>query len=368
MELSHDQLIFLSVLGIRFFLPLLIFRFPLPAIIGCLVIDALDQTIFQKTTSLPLDGYQSYDKALDIYYLSIAYISTMRNWTNKFAFKISQFLFYYRIIGVTLFELLGNRTILLLFPNTFEYFFIFYEALRLFWNPKRFSKKFLLLAAAFIWIFIKLPQEYIIHVAQVDTTDWIKTTIFGVSPNTTFAQIAGLYPLFLPLLILICVSLVFTLKQAFKLLPARDHKLQFMAKITPLKAFSGAKSLRFKLYPEILEKIFFVGLVCVVFSQLFPSFNGAPLRVFLGAGLVVAIGAGISYMLRAKWMRHLPIALRILAMIIPNTILIVIYSQIVAPGRNLHFGLIIFFALIITLFTVFYDTYRPYYIRRFGSV
>lgn len=364
MELSQDQLIFLSVLGIRFFLPLLIFRFPLPAIIGCLLIDAIDQTIFQKITSLPLDGYQSYDKALDIYYLSIAYISTMRNWTDKFAFKISQFLFYYRIIGVTLFELMGNRTLLLLFPNTFEYFFIFYEALRLFWDPKRFSKKFLLFAAAFIWIVIKLPQEYIIHVAQVDTTDWIKMTLFGVSPDTTLTQIAGLYPLLLPLLALFGISLVFTLKQAFKLLPPRDHKLRFETKLAPLKSLSKAKGIWVSFYPEIFEKFIFIGLVCVIFSQLFPSFSGAPLRVFLGAGLVITLSAGISFGL--KKLKDLPLALRIVAMFLPNTALITIYSEIAAPGRDLNFGLIIFFALIITLFTVFYDSYRPYSQKNFS--
>ena len=42
--------------------------------LACLVIDGLDQTIFQTFTSLDLSGYQSYDKALDVYYLSIAYI------------------------------------------------------------------------------------------------------------------------------------------------------------------------------------------------------------------------------------------------------------------------------------------------------
>jgi hypothetical protein len=34
-------------------------------------------------------SYQSLDKALDIYYLSIAYLSTMRNWTSHHAFATS---------------------------------------------------------------------------------------------------------------------------------------------------------------------------------------------------------------------------------------------------------------------------------------
>jgi hypothetical protein len=42
----------------------------LPGIILALLLDGVDQTIFQVFTNLPLDGYQSYDKALDIYYLT----------------------------------------------------------------------------------------------------------------------------------------------------------------------------------------------------------------------------------------------------------------------------------------------------------
>ena len=49
---------------------------------ACLVIDAADQTIFQNHTDLDLTGYQGYDKALDVYYLAIAYLSTFRNWAR----------------------------------------------------------------------------------------------------------------------------------------------------------------------------------------------------------------------------------------------------------------------------------------------
>jgi hypothetical protein len=70
---------------------------------------------------------QSFDKALDIYYLAIAYLATMRNWTSDAAFRIGRFLFYYRLVGVFLFEVLDSRATLLVFPNTFEYFFIAYE-------------------------------------------------------------------------------------------------------------------------------------------------------------------------------------------------------------------------------------------------
>ena len=46
------------------------------------------------------------------------------------------------------------------------------------------SRWLLVGAAAFIWIFIKLPQEWWIHVAQLDMTDFIKESIFGVPADT----------------------------------------------------------------------------------------------------------------------------------------------------------------------------------------
>ena len=56
---------------------------------------------------------------------------------NPAAFEVSRFLYLYRLVGVTLFELFRQRWLLLVFPNTFEYFFIAYEAVRTRWNPRR---------------------------------------------------------------------------------------------------------------------------------------------------------------------------------------------------------------------------------------
>ena len=82
--------VFIVVVLLRFFVPLAIPRYPLPAILAALVLDAADQSIFQMFTDDPLPGYQTYDKALDVYYLAIAYISTMRNWRDPVAFRTAR--------------------------------------------------------------------------------------------------------------------------------------------------------------------------------------------------------------------------------------------------------------------------------------
>lgn len=166
-------MVIVVVMALRFVVPLTIPRFPLPAIVACLVIDAVDQTVFQMVTDDPLAWYQTYDKALDIFYLAIAYFSAMRNWRDPVAFEVARFLYLYRLVGVVLFEAFDARWMLLVFPNTFEYFFIAYEAVRTRWNPLRLGLRSVVGLAATIWIVIKLPQEWWIHVAKLDVTDFV---------------------------------------------------------------------------------------------------------------------------------------------------------------------------------------------------
>ncbi|MDC3402559.1 hypothetical protein OAX95_01335, partial [bacterium] len=185
---TSDIAVLLVVMAMRFIIPLFIPRFPLPAILAALVIDAADQTIFQQFTNLNLDGYQNYDKALDIFYLTIAFLATYRNWTNTIAINVARFLWYYRLFGVWLFEVVQQRWILFIFPNTFEYFFIAYVAIRTQWDPRRLTDRVVIGLAAGIWIFIKLPQEWWIHIAQNDFTDFMKVDVFGTTPTTSWGD------------------------------------------------------------------------------------------------------------------------------------------------------------------------------------
>jgi hypothetical protein len=70
--------------------------------------------------------YQSLDKWLDQVYLALFLVVALR-WSNP-ARSISIALYLYRLIGFVLFELTGERALLLLFPNVFEFWFIFVAA------------------------------------------------------------------------------------------------------------------------------------------------------------------------------------------------------------------------------------------------
>ncbi len=226
---TADLAVFAVVVLARLLVPLLILRFPLPAIVASLVIDAADQTIFQQLTDLDLTSYQGYDKALDIYYLSIAYISTFRNWRHPGALTVAAFLWYYRLVGVTLFELTEWRTLLLIFPNTFEYFFIFFEIVRTKWNSGRLSTRQVLQAAAAIWIVIKLPQEWWIHIAMLDFTDFMKEDVFGVAGTDSWGTAFGNRPIITLAIAVVLAAAIAVFVWWWRRLPTGDHDFTFDA-------------------------------------------------------------------------------------------------------------------------------------------
>ena len=81
-DLSTDQIVFWGVVAARILIPLAVFQFPLPAMLAALVLDGLTRRSSRRSPAC-LRDYQSYDKALDVYYLAIAYISMMRNWVSR---------------------------------------------------------------------------------------------------------------------------------------------------------------------------------------------------------------------------------------------------------------------------------------------
>jgi hypothetical protein len=352
---TSDLLIFWGVIATRFLLPLAIPRYPIPAIVGCMVIDMIDQTIFQLFTSLPLEGYQSYDKALDIYYLTIAYISTLRNWTNLFGFKVDRFLFYYRLLGVTLFELTQLRPLLLIFPNTFEYFFTFYEAVRLRWDPRRLTKKKLIAAAAFIWIFIKLPQEYWIHIAQLDTTELIKAH---------------------PITILVIIAWVSVMIVAAWLilrgLPPDKKSLQFAADPLPSEPSEKIKESETNNRPEgfinnaLIEKIVMVSLVSIIFAQMLPKVQASNLQIATGVALVIIINTVLSHWLARRSKGWKSTLQEFAVMTAVNFSLILIFASVMPSFEgSINVGNTLVFIMILTLLVTLYDRYRQVYLLRF---
>jgi hypothetical protein len=351
--MSSDLIIFGCVLALRLVVPLWIPKIPLPAIVACLVIDGVDQTIFQSWTDLDLTGYQSYDKALDVYYLTIAYLSTMRNWDNAIAFNASRFLLYYRLVGVMLFEFLSARALLLIFPNTFEYFFIFIEAVRTRWTSAKMSRGLVLGAVAVIWIVIKLPQEYWIHIAQRDVTDEL-----AAHPEAIPVLIA------LGAILLAGAWWVLTRKA-----PLPDHPFRLVvadpfgdAELQRRAATLGNGRL-FDL--ALLEKVAMVSLVTVIFSQILPNAQSTPLQLAVGVGTLVVANTVVSEWLVRRGAGWQTAVRQFIAIGLINAGLVVA-ADVLLPIRNgdVRLGNTLFFVLLITLLVTLFDRYRPIYVAR----
>jgi hypothetical protein len=348
-----DDLVFVAIVAARFGVPLLIPRFPLPAIAAAFTLDAVDQTVFAAFDVEP-PNYQSYDKALDIYYLAIAYISTIRNWTDGFAFGVAQFLWYYRLVGVLAFEFSGVRALLLIFPNTFEYFFDTYEAVRVWYDPRRLVKRAVLGIAAFIWIFIKLPQEWWIHVAQLDFTDFLGENLW-LLPVFAVVGVGG-------------AALIWFNRER---IPKTDWPptVDVDARGTsvlgrPADPVTGPWAL---IGHPLIEKLGLIVLVSLIFGQMLPDVNASDLELAIAIAIVIVLNSFATEWLVGRGTSWANTTSQFLAMYAIN-IAIVFGSWLLLreSGGDLHLGNTLFFITLLTLIVTLYDRYRA--MRMLGPV
>jgi len=334
--------VFTIVVLLRFGLPLFIPRYPLPAVVACMLVDAADQTIFSWVTSDPLPGYQSYDKALDIFYLTIAYTSALRNWREPIAFSVTRFLFFYRLVGVTLFELLDQRWLLLVFPNTFEYFFIVYEAIRTRWNPARLSATALVGTAAGIWIFVKLPQEWWIHIAQLDFTEFMAD-----------------HPAMWIVLAVLAAAVAIAVWTHRSRIPEADWPFT-MDVDRHQPSFEPTETGREPFFSEVLvEKAVLLALVSVIFAQVLPDIDARPLAVAIGVVVVVVLNAAITQALRQHGRTWPNTARQFGAMLAVNVGVVALIAALGGSGDDDTPALqTLFFVLLLSLLIALYDRFR----------
>jgi hypothetical protein len=343
------EVVFWSVVIARFVIPLFIPRFPLPAIVAALVLDAADQSIFQAFGYNP-PYYQSYDKAMDLFYLSVAYTASLRNWVNISAVTVSRFLFFYRQVGVLLFEFTGLRWLLLVFPNTFEYFFIAYEIIRTKWNAARFRMRTWVIIAAAIWIFIKLPQEYWVHVAQLDVTDTIEDV-----------------PWFGPALALAILALIAILLFVVRpRLPPGDWPLKLEADPLPAAIDEARERAAWqaehrKVFDSAaVEKIVLIGLLSVIYGEVLPGVEASGLQLFVSIAGFAIINSALGLWAARRGHSWDSAAVSFAVVFGVNVVLVGIAALLTTRGpTGLQVDDTLFFVFLFSIFTMLYDRYRP---------
>lgn len=345
---TEATIVFLAVVAGRFVLPLLIPRWPLPAIIACLVLDGVDQTIFQAFGYDP-PGYQGYDKAMDVFYLAIAFLSTLQNWTSSAAVSIARFLFFYRMAGVLLFELLAWRPLLLLFPNTFEYFFIAYELVRLRHDPRRLGRRAWLLVAVAIWVVVKLPQEYWIHVAQRDVTD-------------TLGEVAWALPAVVVALVVLTAVLWFVVLPR---LPRPDHALRLAADPLPAEMDTAAERdtwtathVRLRSWATV-EKVALIGVLSTIYALITPWIEVSALRMFLAVGTAVVLNSAISLLVARRVGSREGLVAAVAARTGVNVAAVLLSSLVIPVTGSLGTGDTVFFVVLLSLLVTYHDRFSP---------
>ncbi len=363
----------IGVVAARFLVPLLIPLWPLPAMIVALVIDAVDQTVFQALApEADLAWYQGYDKALDIYYLGIAYLSTLRNWTNMAAFRVSRFLYYYRLVGATLFEATGLRWLLLVFPNTFEYFFDTIEAIRARWDPRRVTAGLVVGIAGLIWIVIKLPQEWWIHIAQLDVTDIVQERIFGVPAGTSWADtFAGQWWIVIGFVVGVVLLVVLAWWVITRRLPPADRPFTLHADahqppLDPGAVAAAETTIAARLWATAtLEKVALLVLLTSIFGMML-DLRVPPLSLGITVAIVVVLTTAISHWLTQRdstpegAVRQFLVTAVVIGGVVFGLTLVT-----PLPGGEAALLMTLFFVVLMSVLITMYDRFLPRHVARF---
>ena len=344
----------------RLLVPLLIPRFPLPALVLVGAIDANDQVIFQVLGAAALAEYQTIDKALDIYYLTIAYAATIRNWGDGFAFKVGRFLWYYRLAGVTLFEATNARWLLLLFPNTFEYYFVVVEALKIGGNPFSFERRKLLAIALFIWVFVKLPQEWWLHVAQKDFSNVLKTQIFDVPVDASWGAAFGTRPSIAFTLagglVLLAVLLFLRGTRWFRSRAGATFSADAQARRLSWVLTTRPPSTRFD--GGFVEKVVMVTLVVVIFRHILPG-RHSMLQAAVGISALITTSTCISHWLVWRGLTWRSAVPSFIVLGIVNVAVGALLATVVgARGAQTSLPIFLFLISLLTLIVVLFDAFQ----------
>jgi hypothetical protein len=165
------------VVSLRLIVPLLILRFWFTGGVIAMLLDGADVII---TDALNIGGfgdhYAELDKALDSYYLALELIVAF-GWRNSWARIPAVLLFFYRVVGVVLFETTGARIFLFIFPNMFENWWL-YVVVVMKWFESMVPHNWRTVWVPMLILLVpKMVQEYVLHFAEVKPYRWIKENL-----------------------------------------------------------------------------------------------------------------------------------------------------------------------------------------------
>ncbi len=166
----------------------LILKYPLFGGLLAILLDYFDIRLLQIFQSGDLSNYQALDKGLDLYYLALeAYVAY--KWRENRVRATAIVLFSYRIVGTLLFEITQNESLLVIFPNIFEYFYLACLVLQKLLKKTVNLKLSYLIILIVLLSLIKIPHEYLLHINK--THPWTKNKYIQMMLNPDYIEQAA---------------------------------------------------------------------------------------------------------------------------------------------------------------------------------
>jgi hypothetical protein len=158
--LTEEQLV---IGAVRVIGSLFVLRWAFVGGVIAVLVDFSDLFLMNLLHLGGLKNYQAFDKYLDQVY-QLTFLIVALRWHGP-ARSISVVLYVWRMIGFVLFEITGLRPVLLLFPNLFEFWFLFVASLP-HWRPAfRFTNLNVGMVGGLL-LALKEFQEYALHGAR----------------------------------------------------------------------------------------------------------------------------------------------------------------------------------------------------------
>jgi hypothetical protein len=167
------EVLVIALIRVAGSLPVL--RWPLAGGILAILVDLSDLLLMDLLDLGGVPDYQRLDKILDLVYMTAFLVVALR-WQGPDRW-VSVALFVFRMVGFVAFEATGERSLLLLFPNVFEPWFLLVAALHHRWDPVPWTPARLIVALGGLLV-VKELQEWALHQAQLfdawTATGWLE--------------------------------------------------------------------------------------------------------------------------------------------------------------------------------------------------
>ncbi|MBA2720989.1 MAG: hypothetical protein H0U52_17365 [Chloroflexi bacterium] len=141
-----------------------VLRWPLAGGLLAILVDLSDLLLRDTLELGGIPDYQAFDKWVDQVYLALFLVVALR-WTGVER-SIAIGLYIFRLVGFAAFEVSGERSLLLLFPNVFEPWFLLVAAVH-HWRPGFAWRPATIVLALLGLSAIKEVQEWALHGARL---------------------------------------------------------------------------------------------------------------------------------------------------------------------------------------------------------